>query len=405
MAAVEPAADRLGSLRKGIAPFSEPGIDDALERALAGGRLSFVDDLPASPVSCDAILIAVPAPTSARGEVDLAVLDSVLSKVARREDLRSAIVVVRSTLGPGDSDQLVALHPSLRERLVYWPAFLRQGRALADSSSPDRIVLGVFDKGRSAQLRNLLGPLVPPHRLVVLSLREAELVKQFSNAILAVNRVLAADISLICGQYGVDFRAVFEGITLDHRMGRELLEVKPGLGDSCLTKDIDALCAALPEPRSAAALLDIARQRSRVQRREAVAAVLGELQRASGRSPSLALVGLSYEPGVGDVRDALSVELAGAARDIARVRVWDPYVSLRDLAEHFPTAERASSLEDAFRASSVAVILVDHPELDGSLWRLIESMDEDACVFDFAGLEPRSFAAVSRKIRRWADAR
>jgi UDPglucose 6-dehydrogenase len=231
----------------------------------------------------------------------------------------------------------------------------------------------------------------------------AELIKHFSNAVLAVNRVLAADLALVCKDFGIDYRRVLDGITTDHRMPPDLLEVRPGIGDSCLAKDLRALQAVSTLQTERRQFFDITLQRSEAQRAHATQSLVNAVRQHPATRPVVLMLGLTYTPGIGDVRDALSRDIYDALADIAVIRCWDPYVSEDDKKAFFPRAQSFDSLDAAFSGSSFSVALVKHPELDGFDWRMAQSnMFDPRLIFDYAEVLDASVAArLKQPVLTW----
>jgi UDPglucose 6-dehydrogenase len=329
------------------------------------------------------VALAVPADTRPDGSVDLSVLVTVLKTVVAWQPARDAIVCVRSTLSVGDSAQMLAAigDSDLPNRYVYWPAFLRQHRAFVDLARPDRIVLGSGTTQVANRFVNRILPADLHNRVLTMSFEAAEAVKQMSNSVLAVNQVLAAELASICEKYTIEPEAVFQGIAADFRIGQEILEHRPGLCDLCLSKDLSAMCRVAGVNGK---LLSSAARRSDELRRLAVQNVVGHVCRI-GPQPNVAIVGLGYAPGVGDTRGALSPQLLTALQGRAKVRVWDGYADVSAVIGATPGVEAFPSLELCLESADVAVLLVDHPELQQVDWKTqAESMRGARPIFDFA---------------------
>jgi UDPglucose 6-dehydrogenase len=379
---IEVDPDRAEMLRNGKPPFCEPGVADHLRRLLGQGRLTI--EGPGYRSEEPAVLIvAVPTPTRPEGRADDA---AVVSSLATFWDQRRhELVVVRSTLTPGRSAILMSSFPALRESYVHWPEFLNQGRALRESRRPDRVVVGTGSPRAAGAMAVLLksfgfDPELPRWHGVM----EAEAVKQFSNAALAANQVLGAEIARLCERAGMDARSVLSSVALDSRLSPELLGPKPPLVDSCLRKDLTALIASVQD-EDAARILSASLGQAEAQRLAATGRVLRHV-RALPRDAGVLIVGAGFAPGVSDTKGSLLWDLLPPLCT-SRVEVWDPYAEDGALAWMGP-AVAVASLGDALARASVVVLLVDHPEVYEVPWSqvLAALADRGGVVLDYCAM-------------------
>lgn len=234
-----------------------------------------------------------------------------------------------------------------------------------------------------------------------MSCEEAELTKQMSNSVLAVNQVLTAELASICEKYSIKSEVVIRGVAGDFRIGQDLLEHHPGLGDLCLRKDLSALCKIAGDNGM---LLRSAARRSDELRRLAIGNILAHIRRI-GSQPDVAVVGLGYASQVGDIRGALSPQLLAALQGSANVRVWDGYADVLSLIATMPGVKAFPSLEDCLRDADVAVLLVDHPELQQVNWQAQAALMKGVySIFDFARVIPASEPGVSEHLHAWYTA-
>ncbi|WP_375411634.1 nucleotide sugar dehydrogenase [uncultured Bradyrhizobium sp.] len=398
---VETAPERLDMLRCQQAPFSCPELSSRLQAADME-RLRFQSCLEDCQTTDDveAVILAVPADSRYDGSIDISILTNVIKSLVTWPPARNAFICVRSTVMVGDSAQMIAAvdHASLLNRYVYWPAFLRQHRAFEDLARPDRIVVGCQSAQTATRFANQVFPENLHDLVLVMSCREAELTKQMSNSVLAVNQVLTAELSLVCEHHAVNAEIVRRGIAGDFRIGMDLLEHHPGLGDLCLRKDLSALCKITGETGT---LLDSAAYRSDEFRRVAIGNIVRHVRRI-GRSPTVAVVGLGYASQVGDVRGALSPQLLSALQGSTAIRVWDAYADVSSVIATMPGVEGFESLAACLADADVAVLLVDHPELREVNWEAQVGLMKDVrSIFDFARVTP---AGISDRLHNWYTA-
>jgi UDP-glucose 6-dehydrogenase len=231
-----------------------------------------------------------------------------------------------------------------------------------------------------------------------MSCEEAELTKQMSNSVLAVNQVLTAELASVCENHTVNSEVVIQGIAGDFRIGRELLEHRPGLGDLCLRKDLSALCKIAGK---AGTLLKSAAYRSDELRQTAIANILGHVRRV-GSGANVAIIGVGYASQVGDIRGALGPQLLAELQGSVNVRVWDPYVDILSLTATMSNVQVCPSIEICLTDADVTVLLVDHPELQQVDWQTqVALMKSTNTIFDFAHVIPPTETGISKHLHAW----
>jgi UDPglucose 6-dehydrogenase len=354
-------ADKLARARKGEVPFFEPGLEPLLRKNLDAGRLRFTTSFEEIAEFGDVHFLCVGTPQAAGGSADLSCVYSAVDALAPHLE-RPCLIIGKSTVPIGTARKLAA---RIRDRApaggdadVAWnPEFLREGFAVEDSLSPDRLVFGVTSQRSAGVLRHvyekLLASGIPA---LVMDLETAELVKVSANAFLATKISFINAMAEICEKAGADVVRLADALARDERIGRRFLAPGLGFGGGCLPKDIRAFRHTARElgAESVANLLDEVDAinlscRSRVTdlAREVVG---GEL---AGRR--LAVLGLAFKPGSDDVRDSPSLHVCGElVREGALVSVHDP-VAMANAARLQPDVRYANSIPDA-AASADAVL-------------------------------------------------
>ena len=375
---VETDPDRLAALRDGRVPFSEPGVQEALTAALATGDLAIHDR--ASATTAEIVLICVGTPIDDQGHADMRAVEAVLADLAVRRP--PPITVVRSTMTVGTSRRLLqdggVPDPS---RFFSVPEFLRQGSALSDFFAPSRVVIGRSPSANpdaEAMLTELLADFGAPLRLV--TLEEAELIKNGSNAFLALKISFANEMAALAERSGGDAGPVLDGIGLDPRVGPTFLQPSFGFGGSCLPKDLHTIAMAGRERgldmhvTSAAAEANLAHQRLFAERIERIVGGV------AGRR--IALLGLAFKARTDDIRSSPAVELARwlLAHD-ARVQAYDPAAGER-AARALPTLDVRGSALEALMGAEAAVIATEWPEFRDLDWGQVRGLMAAPLVVD-----------------------
>ncbi len=347
--------DRLAMLRRGKAPFYEPGLDDLLAEGLAAGSVKLVGSGREAVIDAEVVVIALPTPQASTGAADTSIVE-----VSVREFVphlaSNAIVALKSTMPTEGFDRLrTSLSggaPGIH--LVVNPEFLREGSAVADFFAPDRIVIGSDNEAATEQMAKLYAELGAP--LVVTDPVSAAMVKYAANAYLATRVSFVNAIANVCEAVGANVRDVLLGLGFDQRIGFHFLSPGPGFGGSCLPKDTQALVNLAAEGGYDFALLRGVIEVNEQQARRVVSKVRdgvgGDL--ASRR---IGIWGLAFKAGTDDVRDSPALRIArGLAAEGAQVRAYDPR------AETPPDLDNAPTALDSVAGADALVILTEWPE-------------------------------------------
>jgi UDPglucose 6-dehydrogenase len=317
--------NKIQILRDGGVPIFEPGLEEVVRRNVAAGRLAFSTSYADGLRDAEFVFIAVGTPSGVDGEADLQYVRSAAETIAETMD-HPLIVINKSTVPVGTGDWVADI---IRQRqpqpiefaVVSCPEFLREGSALADFISPDRVVLGSLDREAAEKVAQLHLPLRAP--IVLTDLRTAEMIKYASNAFLATRISFINEISAICEKLGADVKEVAAGMGYDKRIGRAFLDAGVGYGGSCFPKDVKALEYMGLLHGAHPALLRAVMEINHDQRRR----IVYKLRDALGtlRGKRIGLLGLAFKPNTDDMRDAPSVEIAHMLmREGAEVSGYDP---------------------------------------------------------------------------------
>jgi UDPglucose 6-dehydrogenase len=316
---------KIASLRAGVMPIYEPGLEEMVTRNAEDGRLSFTTDLPAAVRQSDVIFIAVGTPPKASGETDLSQVETVAAEIGRAMD-RYKVVVNKSTVPVGTGELVRDVITRNQSRPVEFdvvsnPEFLREGSAIEDTLRPDRIVIGAPTQQVAMTLVELYAPLERP--MIITDLPSAEVIKYASNAFLAVKISFINAIANICEAAGADVSHVSKGIGLDSRIGQAFLQPGLGYGGSCFPKDVDSLIHTATQLgydfKLLRSVVDINRERAQ-HLADMIGKALGPLA-----DTTVAVLGLAFKPNTDDMREAKSVEVIRLLHgEGARVRAYDP---------------------------------------------------------------------------------
>ena len=326
---VDSDAEKIAALKRGECPIFEPGLDDLMERNVREGRLAFATELGACVTQAQAVFIAVGTPSRrGDGHADLSYV------YAAARDIATAlsgftVVITKSTVPVGTGDEVARIvaqvRPDADVAVVANPEFLREGAAIQDFKHPDRIVVGTDEERARQVMAEIYRPLYLNRApILYTSRRSAELIKYASNAFLATKVGFINEMADLAEEVGADIQDVARGMGLDNRIGSKFLHAGPGFGGSCFPKDARALLQTAHDHdvplRIVEAVIAGNDIRKRAMARKVSAACGGSL-----RGKTIAVLGLTFKPNTDDMREAASIPLITALRDMgACVRAFDP---------------------------------------------------------------------------------
>ena len=344
--------ERVRGLQNGITPYNEAGLSAALSKHLESGCLTFVESLSEAIEDVEFIVIAVGTPSRADGSADLSYLYSAIDSLLDN-DLSGKTLVVRSTVPVGTTD-FIADRLRGTAAVLHAPEFLREGSALHDFLNPDRVIVGAEPLEKAGPFLQLFEHLGRP--LVATSPREAELIKGFSNAFLALKISFANEVANLCDAVDADALAVLGGIGNDSRIGNQFLQPGIGYGGPCFDKDVRSMHHIAGQHDSTRELLAATLRVNEFQPRRVVDLLEEELGRLDGAT--VGVWGLTFKAGTDDVRDSLAVKIVDdlVARG-AHVRAYDPTISGPHTMIHCELADSPIDVLD----SDALLVLTDWP--------------------------------------------
>lgn len=368
---------KVAALTEGRVPFWEPGLDAVLQRGLQSGRLRFTTQ-PADVAGATVHFLCVGTPQQANSPAaDLTQVNAAIEAllpVLQADDL----VVGKSTVPVGTAADIEGRVTPTGARVAWNPEFLREGHAVEDTLSPDRLVFGVRDSRDDAILREVYAPLLEAGTpLLVTDFATAELVKVSANAFLATKISFINAMAEVCEATGGDIVTLSAALGMDPRIGPQFLRAGLGFGGGCLPKDIRAFMARAGELGVDEALMflrDIDDINIRRRQHTVDLAVTSMGGTAAGRT--VAVWGAAFKPDSDDVRDSPALHVAQALHNAgARVVVHDPR-AVDNARALFPELEYAASAVEATEGADVLLLLTewrDYVDIDPSVIRPLMS--------------------------------
>lgn len=362
---------RRSAISEGNLPFYEPQLDLILRRNLDNGRLRVSASYEDAAQFGEVFFIAVGTPQR-KGDyaADLKYVDSVIEELVPL--LQGDCVILGKSMVPvGTATRLRArtaelCRPGTVIDVGWNPEFLREGHAVEDTLSPDRIVVGVETKGGAAEKvgREVYAQILEKDTpLLVMDLASAELVKVAANSFLATKISFINAIAEVCDAAGADISAVADGIGYDDRIGRKFLNAGLGFGGGCLPKDIRAFMARAGELGAAEALAFLREVDSiNLRRRNRIVELARVVCGGALIGSTVAVLGAAFKPNSDDVRDSPALNVAGQIQlQGAAVSVYDPQ-AMSNSRMVFPTLDYVDTAMEACANSDVVLVLTEWDE-------------------------------------------
>ena len=368
--------NKISALKSGKVPFYEPGLPEVLERNIEAGRLDFSTDYEEAAGFGNLHFLGVGTPQR-RGSyaADMTYVKAVITDLVPKLK-GDHIIFGKSTVPVGTAAELQELANELAPEgatveIAWNPEFLREGYAVKDTITPDRIVLGVREGESRAEevAREVYAkPLSQDTPFIVTDWQTAELVKVSANAFLATKISFINAVSEICEIAGADVTALADAIGLDERIGRKFLGAGLGFGGGCLPKDIRAFMARAGELGADQALTFLREVDAiNMRRRDRVVDLAKEAFNGSLLGHRVTVLGCAFKPNSDDVRDSPALAVAGSLSLAgAAVTVYDPE-GMDNAKKVFPTLDYAADTDDALREAELVILATE--------WKQFKELD------------------------------
>jgi len=330
---VDVDAQKIERLKNGEIPIYEPGLDQLVVKNVKAGRLKFTTDLASILNEQEIVFSAVGTPPDEDGSADLKYVLQVAKTIG--ENLNHYLVVVTKSTVPVGTARKVrhAIEEELKKRgvdipfdVASNPEFLKEGNAIKDFMSPDRVVVGVESEKAKKALTKLYKPfLLNNFRVIFMDIPSAEMTKYAANSMLATRISFMNDIANLCERVGADVNMVRAGIGSDTRIGRKFLYAGCGYGGSCFPKDVKALIKTADQNGYS---MEVLKAVERVNEKQK-SVLFEKLQKAyegeSLKGKTIAMWGLSFKPETDDMRESTALVMIDKLVEAGcTIRVYDP---------------------------------------------------------------------------------
>ena len=377
---VDTNSEKIEALKQGIIPIYENGLEEMVNRNAKAGRLQFTTSLESCLNEVDVIFSAVGTPPDEDGSADLSYVLEVARTIGRNMT-KYVLVVTKSTVPAGTAGKVrMAIQNELDKRGVQIdfdvasnPEFLKEGNAVADFMSPDRVVVGVESERAKKLMSKLYKPfLLNNFRVIFMDIPSAEMTKYAANSMLATRISFMNDIANLCELVGADVNMVRSGIGSDTRIGRKFLYPGIGYGGSCFPKDVKALIKTAEQNGYRMRVLQAVEEVNEKQK----SILFEKLQRHFNgdlRDKTIALWGLAFKPETDDMREAPSLILIDKLLNAGcKVRVYDPAAMTECRRRIGDSVCYATDMYDAALDADALMLVTEWKEFRLPSWAVIK---------------------------------
>ncbi|NLY23413.1 MAG: UDP-glucose/GDP-mannose dehydrogenase family protein [Bacteroidales bacterium] len=382
---------KIEGLMKGIIPIYEPGLRTIVLRNYDAERLHFTTDLPSVLNEMEIVFIAVGTPSDINGNADLSYVMTVADTIARHVT-KPLLIVTKSTVPVGTSHRMLEVVrerlaerqlPDLKIEVASNPEFLKEGAAVADFMSPDRVVVGVESEQAKELMTKLYRPfLLNNFRVIFMDILSSEMTKYASNAMLATRISFMNDIANLCERVGADVNMVRRGMGSDSRIGRSFLYPGCGYGGSCFPKDIRALISVAESVGYEMKLLKAVEEVNNLQKNILFEKLTNHFD-GKLNGLTVAVWGLSFKPETDDVRDAASLTLIRSLLDAGvTVRTYDPAAISEARKVLGDEVYYANDIYDAALGADALIVPTEWKEFRLPNWEVLKKIMRRHVVID-----------------------
>lgn len=382
---------KIESLKKGVIPIYEPGLDELVMKNINAGRLKFTTSLPDIINDQEIIFTAVGTPPDEDGSADLKYVLQVAKTIGENIN-RYIVVVTKSTVPVGTSHKV---HDAIKAELdkrgadVHFdvasnPEFLKEGNAIKDFMSPDRVVIGVESEKAKKILTKLYKPfLINNFRVIFMDIPSAEMTKYAANSMLATRISFMNDIANLCELVGADVNQVRAGIGSDTRIGRKFLYAGCGYGGSCFPKDVKALIKTADDNGYSLEVLKAVERVNEKQKRILFDKLCKAFAGDTIEGKNIAIWGLAFKPETDDMRESTAKVIIKKLLDAGcNVKVYDPEAMNECKRIIGDTVTYCKNMYDAVEDADALMMLTEWKEFRLPDWERIGKLMRNKLVLD-----------------------
>ncbi|MBQ8715758.1 MAG: UDP-glucose/GDP-mannose dehydrogenase family protein [Prevotella sp.] len=386
---VDVDTNKIQKLKDGIMPIYEPGLEELVKRNVEFGRLKFTTDLTEVLDDVEVVFSAVGTPPDEDGSADLKYVLAVAKQFGQHIN-KYTILVTKSTVPVGTAKKVkAAIQAELDKRgvdipfdVASNPEFLKEGAAIKDFMSPDRVVVGTESEKAKEVMTRLYKPfLINNFRVIFMDIPSAEMTKYAANAMLATRISFMNDIANLCERVGANVDSVRKGIGTDSRIGSKFLYAGCGYGGSCFPKDVKALVHTGMDNDYHMEVIEAVERVNEKQK----SIVYDKIIKAIGdiKGKTVAILGLAFKPETDDMREAPAlVVIDKLLRGGATVRVFDPIAMDECKRRIGDTVTYCKNMYDAADGADVFALMTEWRQFRMPSWNVIQKVMTGNVVVD-----------------------
>ena len=377
---VDVDTEKIERIKRGEIPIYEPGLDELVLKNVRAGRLRFTTSLESVLNEQQIVFSAVGTPPDEDGSADLKYVLQVARTIGQHLN-KYMVVVTKSTVPVGTAKlvrqaiqaELDKRHADVTFDVASNPEFLKEGNAIKDFMSPDRVVVGVESEKAKDMLTRLYKPfLINNFRVIFMDIPSAEMTKYAANSMLATRISFMNDIANLCERVGADVNMVRAGIGSDTRIGRKFLYAGCGYGGSCFPKDVKALIKTADDMGYSMEVLKAVERVNDAQKHVVFNKLAAAFAKEGLQDKTIALWGLSFKPETDDMRESTALVTIGLLRQAGcKIKVYDPVAMPECQRRIGTTVNYASDLYDAVNNADALLLLTEWNEFRLPNWEIV----------------------------------
>ena len=386
---VDVDANKIEKLNRGEMPIYEPGLEELVRRNVEFERLRFTTDLTEVLDDVEVVFSAVGTPPDEDGSADLKYVLAVARQFGQNIK-KYTILVTKSTVPVGTAKKVkAAIQEELEKRgvdipfdVASNPEFLKEGAAIKDFMSPDRVVVGTESEKAKEVMTRLYKPfLINNFRVIFMDIPSAEMTKYAANAMLATRISFMNDIANLCERVGANVDAVRKGIGTDARIGSKFLYAGCGYGGSCFPKDVKALLHTGLDNGYHMEVIEAVERVNEKQKSIVYDKIIKSVGSVKGKT--IAIIGLAFKPETDDMREAPAlVVIDKLLADGATIRVFDP-VAMDECKRRIGDAVTyCKNIYDAADGADVFALMTEWRQFRMPAWNVIKKVMRGSAVVD-----------------------
>ena len=377
--------EKLKQLEQGIIPIYEPGLEELVKSNVAEDRLKFSSDLDNAVKVSEVCFIAVGTPQDEDGSADLQYVLGVAEQIGKAMN-GYKVIVDKSTVPVGTAEkvaEIIKKYTSHPFDVVSNPEFLKQGNAVDDFLSPDRVVIGSNSEKATKIMQEIYSPFFRTgNRVIVMDVKSAEMTKYAANSFLATKISFMNEIANLCEKVGADAEMVRVGVSTDSRIGNKFLFPGLGYGGSCFPKDVKALIKTGSDYGVDMSIIKSADDVNKKQRNLFIEKIRGKYgDDLSGKT--FGVWGLAFKPKTDDMREAPAITIINELLKMgARVNAYDPKAMSNSKRIFGDKIKYSKSAYEALEGTDALLLLTEWNEFRRPDFERIKGLLKAPVIFD-----------------------